>query len=94
MHPPPRTHSNHTDKNAHRAVEAADRFKEVQNAYEVLSDKHERAWWVFLGVRSMMGVVTDGCGMGVQLGKGMGWAVMGGGAGRCRCALTDGMVGA
>lgn len=21
-------------------------FQEIQNAYEVLSDKHERAWWV------------------------------------------------
>jgi DnaJ family protein A protein 5 len=34
------------DKNAERVEEAAERFKEVQNAYEVLSDKHERAWWV------------------------------------------------
>lgn len=32
------------DKNSHRAEEAAEHFKEVQNAYEVLSDKHERAW--------------------------------------------------
>ncbi len=32
------------DKNAHRAEEAAERFKEIQNAYEILSDKHERAW--------------------------------------------------
>lgn len=34
------------DKNAHRAEEAAERFKEIQNAYEILSDKHERAWCV------------------------------------------------
>ena len=32
-----------TDKNKGNA-EAEERFKEVQNAYEVLSDKHERAW--------------------------------------------------
>ena len=32
------------DKNAHRPEEAAERFKEIQNAYEILSDKHERAW--------------------------------------------------
>ncbi|GFR53083.1 hypothetical protein Agub_g15791, partial [Astrephomene gubernaculifera] len=35
----------HPDKNAHRAEEAAERFKEIQNAYEILSDKHERAWY-------------------------------------------------
>ena len=29
-------------------MEAEERFKEVQNAYEVLSDKHERAWCVLL----------------------------------------------
>lgn len=32
------------DKNQHRLDEADVRFKELQNAYEVLSDKHERAW--------------------------------------------------
>ena len=32
------------DKNQDNLVEADERFKEVQNAYEVLSDKHERAW--------------------------------------------------
>ena len=32
------------DKNQHRLEEADVRFKELQNAYEVLSDKHERAW--------------------------------------------------
>lgn len=32
------------DKNAHRADEAHERFQEIANAYEVLSDKHERAW--------------------------------------------------
>ncbi|EFJ45712.1 molecular chaperone [Volvox carteri f. nagariensis] len=35
----------HPDKNAHRAEEAAEKFKEIQNAYEILSDKHERAWY-------------------------------------------------
>ena len=34
------------DKNQHRLEEADVRFKELQNAYEVLSDKHERAWSV------------------------------------------------
>ena len=32
------------DKNQHRIDEADVKFKELQNAYEVLSDKHERAW--------------------------------------------------
>lgn len=32
------------DKNQHRLEEADVRFKELQNAYEVLGDKHERAW--------------------------------------------------
>lgn len=32
------------DKNQHRLEEAHAVFQEVQNAYEVLSDKHERAW--------------------------------------------------
>jgi hypothetical protein len=36
----------HTDKNRHRLEEAESVFKEIQNAYEVLSDKHERAWCV------------------------------------------------
>ncbi|KAG1670447.1 hypothetical protein FOA52_010183 [Chlamydomonas sp. UWO 241] len=35
----------HPDKNAHRPEEAAEKFKELQNAYEILSDKHERAWY-------------------------------------------------
>jgi DnaJ family protein A protein 5 len=34
------------DKNQHRIEEAHAVFQEIQNAYEVLSDKHERAWWV------------------------------------------------
>ena len=33
------------DKNQDRPDEAAERFKEIQNAYEVLSDRHERAWY-------------------------------------------------
>ncbi|GAX82273.1 hypothetical protein CEUSTIGMA_g9702.t1 [Chlamydomonas eustigma] len=35
----------HPDKNSHRLEEAQEKFKEVQNAYEILSDKHERAWY-------------------------------------------------
>lgn len=33
-----------TDKNQHRLEEADDKFKEISNAYEVLSDQHEREW--------------------------------------------------
>lgn len=33
------------DKNQHRLEEAQEVFKEIQNAYEILSDKHERAWY-------------------------------------------------
>ena len=32
------------DKNQHQLAEAEEKFKDIQNAYEVLSDKHERAW--------------------------------------------------
>jgi len=35
----------HPDKNQHRKEEAEERFKEISNAYEVLSDPHERAWY-------------------------------------------------
>ncbi|KAK9866465.1 hypothetical protein WJX84_009080 [Apatococcus fuscideae] len=35
----------HPDKNQNRLEEADTRFKELQNAYEILSDKHERAWY-------------------------------------------------
>ncbi|WIA41299.1 hypothetical protein OEZ86_004902 [Tetradesmus obliquus] len=35
----------HPDKNQHRLEEADAHFKEIQNAYEVLSDKHERVWY-------------------------------------------------
>jgi DnaJ family protein A protein 5 len=35
----------HPDKNPTRQEEAAEAFKEIQQAYEVLSDKHERAWY-------------------------------------------------
>ncbi|CAD7704389.1 unnamed protein product, partial [Ostreobium quekettii] len=35
----------HPDKNQNRKEEAEERFKEIQNAYEILSDKHERAWY-------------------------------------------------
>jgi DnaJ family protein A protein 5 len=33
------------DKNQHRLEEANQRFQEITNAYEVLSDPHERAWY-------------------------------------------------
>lgn len=35
------------DKNQHRKEEAEERFKDISNAYEVLSDPHERAWYVY-----------------------------------------------
>ena len=44
------------DKNAHRLEEAQERFKEVQNAYEILSDKHERAWWAWILWRGRGGI--------------------------------------
>ena len=33
------------DKNQDNPTQAEERFKEIQNAYEILSDKHERAWY-------------------------------------------------
>ncbi|KAJ1977744.1 hypothetical protein H4R35_002178, partial [Dimargaris xerosporica] len=35
----------HPDKNPHRIQEATDYFAQIQSAYEVLSDPHERAWY-------------------------------------------------
>lgn len=34
-----------TDKNLDNAAEAAEQFKLIQAAYDVLSDPQERAWW-------------------------------------------------
>ncbi len=44
----------HPDKNQHRLEEADIRFKEIQNAYEILSDKHERAWYVWMFEKFIM----------------------------------------
>lgn len=35
----------HPDKNIDNAEEATQKFKEINEAYEILSDKHERAWY-------------------------------------------------
>ncbi|KAI8620635.1 DnaJ domain-containing protein [Chytriomyces sp. MP71] len=35
----------HPDKNPHRIAEATQLFAQVQNAYQVLSDPHERSWY-------------------------------------------------
>ncbi|KAK9817035.1 hypothetical protein WJX72_008708 [[Myrmecia] bisecta] len=35
----------HPDKNQDRVEEAGERFKEIQNAYEILIDPRERAWY-------------------------------------------------
>lgn len=35
----------HPDKNAEKAEEATVKFKEIQEAYDILSDPHERAWY-------------------------------------------------
>ena len=36
--------SSPSDKNQDNLQQADERFKEIQNAYEILSDSHERAW--------------------------------------------------
>jgi DnaJ family protein A protein 5 len=36
--------SSPSDKNQDNLQQADERFKEIQNAYEILSDPHERAW--------------------------------------------------
>ena len=35
----------HPDKNMDNLEEATARFKEIQEAYMILSDSHERAWY-------------------------------------------------
>ena len=35
----------HPDRNVNNVEEATEKFKEVQHAYTVLSDKRERAWY-------------------------------------------------
>ena len=35
----------HPDRNSNNVEEATERFKEIQNAYAVLSDPHERSWY-------------------------------------------------
>ena len=35
----------HPDKNADNVEEATKMFKEIQEAYQMLSDPHERAWY-------------------------------------------------
>eukprot|EP00484_Ammonia_sp_Unknown_P021216 CAMPEP_0197038830 /NCGR_PEP_ID=MMETSP1384-20130603/15715_1 /TAXON_ID=29189 /ORGANISM="Ammonia sp." /LENGTH=666 /DNA_ID=CAMNT_0042469325 /DNA_START=141 /DNA_END=2141 /DNA_ORIENTATION=- len=35
----------HPDRNLNNEEEATQRFKEINEAYEILSDKHERAWY-------------------------------------------------
>lgn len=36
----------HPDKNIENSEEAKEKFQLIQQAYEVLSDSHERAWYV------------------------------------------------
>ncbi len=36
-----------SDKNSHRVEEATERFKEIQNAYTILNDPNERAWYEY-----------------------------------------------
>lgn len=43
------------DKNLENAEEAADQFKLIQAAYDVLSDPQERAWWVYLNGQILLG---------------------------------------
>ena len=38
----------HADKNQGNLEESSTRFKEIQNAYEILSDPREKAWCSFL----------------------------------------------
>lgn len=65
----------HPDKNADKKEEAAKRFKEINEAYEVLSDKEKRAVYDQFGVE---GLKAGGAGGG---GSGGGGFSSGGGAG-------------
>ena len=46
------------DKNQHRLEAAAEVFKEISNAYEILSDPHERAWCAITALMHMHMITT------------------------------------